>query len=318
MSSRWWWRAEEEEGRRCVGREGRGGRSPALEERGGKKHADALTAQTHLVAPAVVPLVVIITPGRLWVGEEGGRGGRGGEGGERHRREAAPQNHKLPAPTRGRPPCRRGSGCARVEPARLHYARRTRWSLIGERGGCSRGGGCNAGAAGPGVCTAVQRRMWRFPGRQEAAEGAPGEGGAGGSAARREECANEKTSLSARLPSSSLRHTHTHGPCPRHAHTHTHTRQASATKHTPPPPPSLHPMAGLLSALSGRPDTGAVEFWRDPERAGWLMKQGETREERRRRERRAARDGGATHTHPNRPPPTFPPPGEFIKTWRRR
>lgn len=34
----------------------------------------------------------------------------------------------------------------------------------------------------------------------------------------------------------------------------------------------------LLNKVLGRnTDTGGVEFWRQPERSGWLMKQGEAR-----------------------------------------
>lgn len=71
----------------------------------------------------------------------------------------------------------------------------------------------------------------------------------------------------------------------------------------------------VLNKLLGRgTDTGGVEFWRQPERSGWLMKQGEQEPVEVCCRRRS-------HILPCLTLLLAAPnarAGEFVKTWRRR
>lgn len=67
----------------------------------------------------------------------------------------------------------------------------------------------------------------------------------------------------------------------------------------------------LFNRVLGRnTDTGGVEFWRQPERSGWLMKQG----------KRDPDGPGPAAFDCRRPNPFLIASivGEFVKTWRRR
>lgn len=76
----------------------------------------------------------------------------------------------------------------------------------------------------------------------------------------------------------------------------------------------------LLNKVLGRNQETGVEFWRQPERSGWLMKQGAYH-------CTLPRSGHGKGTEESGIPPRvfltllpsrYYPAGEFMKTWRRR
>jgi len=69
-------------------------------------------------------------------------------------------------------------------------------------------------------------------------------------------------------------------------------------------------MAGLFKARSKPFEEGDVEFWHNPERAGWLMKQGEN-------EAGARMHAAVAFVHSEQSDAACLA-GEYIKTWRRR